>query len=489
MRTLACAALALLTLGCNNLRTCKKGTVLLTVDVPSGTDQVEIVVSVDGTAMDAQTVQLPPGKTHGTIELDFSSYPAGHSVSVEVTAIAGDTAVGTVDSDAKSLAATCDTFSLSVGGGDNGDLGVDDEDLAGADLTGAPPGDMAGGPSLLANGQTCSDGTMCQSGNCVDSVCCNMPQAMCTGCYACNVPTSPGLCAPVPMNMDPHGTCPMNASTCTAGGCDGNGNCTPSASSVVCKSQCNASMIATAKCSGTATGCPALGTPTACPGGTSCADTMNCSGGCNTDGDCASGFWCDKPFCQPQAALKGACTTNGTTCTSTSCDQCTGNAPCTTFYADADGDSYGSTTNSSTFCGTIAPTGYTTDHSDCCDVINSPSAQATHPGQTGWFNSANSCGSYDYNCDNNPEHEFTGTGTCTTKGSCGCQTSGGTPYSCLFSAGWVGSDPGCGNNGSWLTQCGVFPACSCTCADTNNRCGGSCNSSQNQSASKQQYCR
>src|SRR5450631_2471187 len=70
---------------------------------------------------------------------------------------------------------------------------------------------------------------------------------------------------------------------------------------------------------------------------------------------------------------------------------------CQTFYADHDGDGYGETGKTISFCeveGATPPVGYVTQGSDCCD-----SDSNAFPGQTKYFTSADACGSWDYNCD------------------------------------------------------------------------------------------
>ena len=72
------------------------------------------------------------------------------------------------------------------------------------------PGD-AGGPAerppgqdlLLPEGSACTGagGGQCQSGPCVDGVCCN--QACSGSCQACNLPGTVGQCTPIPGGQDP----------------------------------------------------------------------------------------------------------------------------------------------------------------------------------------------------------------------------------------------------------------------------------------------
>ncbi|MCC6646802.1 MAG: hypothetical protein IT374_14660 [Polyangiaceae bacterium] len=80
---------------------------------------------------------------------------------------------------------------------------------------------------------------------------------------------------------------------------------------------------------------------------------------------------------------------------------------------------------------------------DCCD-----SDANTFPGQSGWFSSANSCGSFDYDCDTKAVQR-TGQGS-----KCvGCW------FSCCFDAGYEGTPPACGVSGP-ITGCGDW------CKDT-----------------------
>src|SRR5262249_20136194 len=100
-------------------------------------------------------------------------------------------------------------------------------------------------------GRSCGGGAECTSGNCVDGVCCDQPQSACGGCKACNLAGSMGMCKAVPSGVDVHNTCIASSSTCTAGGCNGNGACTPAANTVNCVSQsCSNGQITVATCNG-----------------------------------------------------------------------------------------------------------------------------------------------------------------------------------------------------------------------------------------------
>ncbi len=76
------------------------------------------------------------------------------------------------------------------------------------------------------NGQPCPDASECESGQCVDGVCC---ESSCTGpCRSCNLPGSPGQCLDVASGApDPRNTCKdLGAASCsTNGACDGMGSC------------------------------------------------------------------------------------------------------------------------------------------------------------------------------------------------------------------------------------------------------------------------
>jgi len=164
--------------------------------------------------------------------------------------------------------------------------------------------------------------------------------------------------------------------------------------------------------------------------------------GCAADSECASGFCVDSVCCN--SACDGQCSVCNSTdnvgyCTAqifgddtTSTATCTGaytcaigipalNLPgcrlktlqackansdcasllCQTYYVDHDGDGYGETSKTISFCettGATPPAGYVTQGGDCCD-----SDANAFPGQTKYFVSSDGCGSYDYNCDGTTE--------------------------------------------------------------------------------------
>jgi len=107
---------------------------------------------------------------------------------------------------------------------------------------------------------------------------------------------------------------------------------------------------------------------------------------------CATGQTCAAGSCKLQ---DGRSCGTGSECAS---------GTCTTFYVDADGETYGdpNPVNAIHLCGgPQAPTGYSANNKDCCDnggdVVT---AKLIHPGADFQFTAATTCGiNWDYNCD------------------------------------------------------------------------------------------
>jgi hypothetical protein len=335
-----------------------------------------------------------------------------------------------------------------------------------------PCNSMQCGPK--SNGSPCTNiAGECQSGNCVDGVCCDTPAASCGGCKQCNLVSALGTCSNVPTGQDPHGTCPTNNATCTAGGCNNAGACTPAASTVTCATACGSTnQLSTTKCNGVSTGCTNSPTTASCPSNLVCQNATSCWANCSNggDADCVSTTYCAGGNCTPKQA-------DGTSCTAA--DQCTSGV-CGSYHRDADGDGQG-VPAVTMFCGSTPPAGYVTNTTDCCDADAN-----VKQGQTGWFTvPANvACGSnfYDYDCVGGAVPEFTGSAACTTSGACTVSN----PDTCdLTTVGWSGPQPSCGNAGAWATSC-KSQSCTTMCADP-GACGGSCTGLFN-TMSKTQAC-
>jgi len=161
---------------------------------------------------------------------------------------------------------------------------------------------------------------------------------------------------------------------------------------------------------------------------------------------------------------------DGASCTAA--DQCTSGV-CSTFYQDADGDTYGNPNVVARVCGTSAPSGYVSNNQDCCDAdLNA------HPGQAGWFTGANGCGNFDYDCSGASEQEYTSLGQQCSAATGVC--SQGT-FACPLDArvGWLGgSVTGCGASANYVTGNCTYvggSCCSGTCPDGSGCvCGKSC---------------
>jgi len=162
-----------------------------------------------------------------------------------------------------------------------------------------------------SNGDACTAGLDCVSGNCVESVCCDtVCSGTCMACVSAKTGATTGHCAPITDGTDPRGEC--GATTCTAGVvekqvCDGYGgcrsaktNCAPfvcSATTPSCLASCTADTDCDADhyCKGSTcvvrkAGGDACGAANECTSGSYCVDGVCCDAPC--EGQCAA---CDVP--------------------------------------------------------------------------------------------------------------------------------------------------------------------------------------------------
>jgi hypothetical protein len=363
MRALGLAALGLAALsGCgSHVRACKAGTVLVTVDVPVGTAQLVVAVTLDGTTSTTQRVALPPGgTTHGTVELDFSTYPAGHSLDVTVTAASGVTTLGSATSGAHTLATGCDAIHLTVT-----TPGGPGQDLAGRDVGGSPSG--CGTAADCPMGQACSTATglcttscsasqACNGGCCDGSMCvagtalsaCALGNALCASCasaaagHACLSMGGTGVCgctsaSDCPVNQ----ACSLATHTC-GNACDSNTPCNTGCCSSPNGGTCQTGTL-DAACGSNGAVC---GSCVANQNGHKCiAITGGGQCGCNLLADCGvgasacdAGHLCVNMCTAGNACQSGCCSSSssgtcqpGTTVTAcgaigTVCNDCQGNA-------------------------------------------------------------------------------------------------------------------------------------------------------------------
>jgi hypothetical protein len=172
-----------------------------------------------------------------------------------------------------------------------------------------------------AMGPAGQEGRECESGFCVDGVCC---QSDCPGpCRYCALPESLGLCSLVPSGQDPRLACPDDrqapgGNPCGRDGtCDGTGACRLYAQGIECEAQgCTGVVQTNAKqCDGfgncvAPTPSSVLCVPNACFGNA-------CATGCGGGQGCAPGFQCVGTVCESSQGTP--CTPGGTPCASGNC--------------------------------------------------------------------------------------------------------------------------------------------------------------------------
>jgi hypothetical protein len=198
--------------------------------------------------------------------------------------------------------------------------------------------------SATTKGGACTATSQCAAGlYCTDGVCCT--SSSCGTCASCNL-TNPGTCS----NKAPGATdsaCPASASTCQAGGCDGNGNCTPAAPGSSC------------------------GSGKVCSGG-------NCQSGCWIGGNFFSSGTTGTNACQICSPAKSTSAWSNNDGVTVSCACPGATAPCvngapgscsqtaSTYWQDHDGDGYGNPLVASvSSCTPIS--GWVTQAGDCDD--------------------------------------------------------------------------------------------------------------------------
>ncbi len=194
----------------------------------------------------------------------------------------------------------------------------------------------APGTCAKNNGQACTKGSDCISNFCVDGVCCS---SACTGqCESCNLPGTPGTCAPVvgrPLGARPACGGAGAGTECTAV-CNGSNRTAcvyPTAGTIACGTDSCATNTTTglgtetvsATCNG-AGGCPT--TTNAC-GAYACGASA-CKRSCAVEKDCAPGYYCSGDKCLPKVGLGSACTSSSMCPTGMFCTDgvCCGVATC-----------------------------------------------------------------------------------------------------------------------------------------------------------------
>jgi hypothetical protein len=159
-------------------------------------------------------------------------------------------------------------------------------------------------------GAPCPGPAACQTGFCVDGVCCD---SACSGlCQACSSAAKggglDGACGFAAAGSDPRDSCPDDgAPTCDRDGtCDGQGQCALYPADTECgQPLCDGDAVTIRRCNGSGT-CATRQVdcgPYACVAGA-------CLGACTVDADCASGEgYCDVALgeCSPRQSIGTAC--------------------------------------------------------------------------------------------------------------------------------------------------------------------------------------
>lgn len=180
-----------------------------------------------------------------------------------------------------------------------------------------------------ADGAICQSANQCQSGNCVDGVCCE--NACTSKCQACSNAKKgageDGQCGPILAGRDPEEECDADpASTCGfSGACDGSGGCALHGSGTACgATQCNGNTVVGQVCDGS-------GSCIFDPSGVACSpfacNTLfgSCNTTCTSSSDCATGdFYCNSGQCEPKQIAGSACSEDAA-CVS---EQCTDGVCC-----------------------------------------------------------------------------------------------------------------------------------------------------------------
>ncbi|MBX3184036.1 MAG: hypothetical protein KIT72_00815 [Polyangiaceae bacterium] len=207
-----------------------------------------------------------------------------------------------LSSGSKGAAVAGTSGSGGVGGTDSGGSGgsagggAASGGVAGAGATGGSAGTGGGGGSAgdggsapLAQGLGCHNSDECESGHCVDGVCCD---TACDGpCVACSAERVgggvDGTCAPITAGADPDSECldQGSASCGTSGACDGHGACQLYPAATVCSPSSCSEGVRTLPSLCDGSGNCVAGTTEICD--QDVCDQDVCLGQCSADSQCA----------------------------------------------------------------------------------------------------------------------------------------------------------------------------------------------------------
>jgi len=315
-------------------------------------------------------------------------------------------------------------------------------------------------------GGACSVGTQCETGYCVDGVCCE--QVSCGTCQACDTVGSPGLCATVSLADDPD-SCPAATSSCDAiGQCKKKNAQTCAASSECASGSCANGYCCSTACGG---GCDVCNvTPGTCTlisdnlPGVGCGPYLcngvagACPTSCAADLDCAVGYFCASGgICIPQRGGGSPCNVaSGGDCTVPGCRECVSGLTCKDGYC-CNGPCAGSCQTCAKTPGTCTSVTLNEDP-DTCTGTNTCSVAGSCLKQNGQTCSLGTDCASSYCVDGL---------CCNTACSGGCDECASSPGKCsIVAQGNAGASPSCGAyvcNGS-LASCPTVCANDTDCA-------------------------
>jgi hypothetical protein len=166
---------------------------------------------------------------------------------------------------------------------------IGDEPVVAGQDAGGVMSQPDGAKALAALGTKCANPSECESGFCVDGLCCN---AACTGqCQACDVAGSPGSCVVLAQGGVPHGLRAACLQDPNCGGrCPGNSpECAYPPATAVCGTNCDGFCDGKGACTTTST--------LACPNGYTCG-SGGCRTSCNNSSECQQNFQCVPNACK-----------------------------------------------------------------------------------------------------------------------------------------------------------------------------------------------
>jgi hypothetical protein len=275
-------------------------------------DQLEFTVTAS-TPINVDHVRRPevpsgPLADHQVIEIYLRDDLAGRGVTCDVVGMSANNPKASDRENAKVIAGQLVPVAITLGGAAK-DGGADDarpdadaaRDVAvdidaNADVPPVDSGDNEAGVKPL--GTPCATADECDSGVCVDGVCCT---STCSVCHACNVAGKEGTCQPSPAGtkaapcVDQKIPCGYN------GTCDGQGACfRPMAGQMCSPAACQGSnLLPPSACDGQGMCQPAI--PVACaPFNCDGANGPHCRSSCTVPADCVTTAACANNSCGPK---------------------------------------------------------------------------------------------------------------------------------------------------------------------------------------------